>query len=187
MLNPRERPSTATPSVIHVLTPLTEESFANAYADRVHRFAAMVMKNSQDSSDLAQEALLKAMHGLSRFDQRRGTLDAWVWRIVINTARDTGRATRRRTALHERLFANHERTSNPNPVEMTVLNRLRDGELVAAVRRLPVRPRTIIALRFGAQLSNLEIADHLDMRPRAVSMALHRALARLHRDLEAQT
>ncbi|MBJ7596409.1 MAG: sigma-70 family RNA polymerase sigma factor [Candidatus Dormibacteraeota bacterium] len=71
-------------------------------------------------------------------------------------------------------------------MELAVLNRLRDAEILAAVRDLPRKSRTVIALCFGAQLSNLEIAEQLGMRPTAVSMALKRALMQLHRALEGQ-
>jgi RNA polymerase sigma-70 factor (ECF subfamily) len=146
----------------------------------------MVMRDGQDSEDLAQEALVKAIRNLANFDERKGSVDAWVWRIVLNSVRDAGRAARRQTALRDRLLARHAGADAADPVELAVLNRLRDQDLLAAVRRLPVRPRTIVALRFGAHLSNLEIADQLRMRPTAVSMALQRALRRLHRDLEAR-
>ncbi|MGH7777284.1 MAG: RNA polymerase sigma factor [Candidatus Dormibacterales bacterium] len=75
---------------------LDAAAFAEAYAQRVHRFTAMVTRNDQDSADLAQEAPLKALRGLKRHDPSKGALDAWVWRIVINTARDAGRVHRRR-------------------------------------------------------------------------------------------
>ncbi|MBJ7609317.1 MAG: sigma-70 family RNA polymerase sigma factor [Candidatus Dormibacteraeota bacterium] len=182
MLQPADAPAAA----FQVLSPLTPERFASEYAGRVHRFAAMVMRNGQDSEDLAQEALLKAIRGLAKFDQR-GNVEAWMWRIVINTARDSGRASVRQTALRDRLHARSRAEFAVDPVELTVFNRLRDQDLLDAVRRLPVKPRTIIALRFGAQLSNLEIGEQLRMRPRAVSMALHRALQRLHSVLEAQS
>ncbi|MGH7777285.1 MAG: sigma-70 family RNA polymerase sigma factor, partial [Candidatus Dormibacterales bacterium] len=64
-------------------------------------------------------------------------------------------------------------------VEAIALDHLRDADLLAAVRRLPERPRTVIALRYGAQLGTTEIAQQMRMKPSAVSMALGRALARL--------
>jgi RNA polymerase sigma-70 factor (ECF subfamily) len=163
---------------------LDSAEFAAAYAERVHRFAAMVMRNDQDSADLAQEALLKAIRALPRFDSAKGSLEAWLWRIVINTAKDAGRLGTRRNLLRERLFQDRVVSAGERTVEGDVLDRLRDAELLARVRLLPPRSRTVIALRYGAQLGTGEIARHLGINPSAVSMAIGRALTRLRRDLE---
>ena len=172
-------------SEIRLEPPLTADDFALCYTGRVHRFAAMVTRNGQDSADLAQEALVKAIRALPKLDRSRSNIDAWVWRIVVNTARDAGRVSRRHSMLHDRLVRDARTVAAPAP-DLEVLDRLRDDALLAAVRRLPVKPRTIIALRFGGQLTNLEVAEQLRMTPRAVSMALNRALTRLHADLEVR-
>lgn len=158
--------------------------FATEYADRVHRFAAMVMRNDQDSADLAQEALLKAIRALPRFDPAKGSVEAWIWRIVINTARDAGRLSTRRHLLRDRLFQDHLISTDDRSVESDVLDHVRDAELLDRVRRLPERARTVVALRYGAQLGTGEIARQLRIAPSAVSMAIRRALARLRKELE---
>jgi RNA polymerase sigma-70 factor (ECF subfamily) len=165
-------------------SPPNAGDFAAAYAERVHRFAAMLTRNDQDSVDLAQEALIKALQGLPRFDAAKRTLDTWLWRIVINTAKDAGRLSTRRRLLHERWLRNQAASVAERTVESEVLDRVRDAELLATVRWLPERARTMIALRFGAQLGTGEIAQQLGMTPAAVSMAIGRALLRLRRDLE---
>jgi len=158
--------------------------FARAYAEPVHRFAAMATRNDQDSADLAQEALLKAVRGLSRRDAAKGTLEAWVWRIVLNTARDAGRVKKRRLRLREQWLREQALMPETRSIELDALERIRDAELLNTVRRLPERARTLIALRFGAGLTTGEIAEQLGMKPAAVSMAMTRALARLRADLE---
>lgn len=163
---------------------LTAAEFADSYAVRVHRFAAMVTRNDQDSSDLAQEALLKALHGLPRFDPEAGSLEAWVWRIVINTARDAGRLRARRGRLADRWRSEHYERAGQGSVEEDVLRGLRDADLLAAVRALPERARTVIALRYGAQLGTGEIAAQLRMTAPAVSMAIGRALSKLKDQLK---
>ena len=42
-------------------TATTPEAMIDEYCERVHRFAAMVSRGDQDSSDLAQEALARAL------------------------------------------------------------------------------------------------------------------------------
>jgi RNA polymerase sigma-70 factor (ECF subfamily) len=163
------------------------DEFAAAYAARVHRFAAMVTRNDQDSADLAQEALLKALRGLDRFQPEAGNLDAWVWRIVINAAKDAGRLRTRRRLLADRWLREQRTPGGQGSVEADAIQRLGDGELLDAVRRLPQRARTVIALRYGAQLGTGEIATQLRMTAPAVSMAIGRALSRLRQQLEEIT
>jgi RNA polymerase sigma factor (sigma-70 family) len=183
-------PTAALPGTIDVqchtvdVAPLTAGEFAAAYAERVHRFAAMVTRNDQDSEDLAQEALVKALRSLPRLDPSKGSVEAWVWRVVINTARDAGRVRRRRRLLSERWMREELASTGSRNVEADAIERLRDAELLGAVRRLPERARTLIALRFGAQLGTNDIAQQLGMTPPAVSMAVARALSRLRRNLE---
>lgn len=162
----------------------TAEQLARQYARQVHRFAAMVCRDPAESEDLAQEALLKAMLALPRYDPRRGTLDAWLWRIVVNVARDAGRAATRADALWERLVSREPRTGSAEAAETEALRRLSDADLLAQVRRLSRREQTLIALRFGAQLTFEEIGELLGSRPAALRQAVHRSLRRLRAQME---
>lgn len=164
---------------------LTPERLAEQYAAVVYRFSAMVCQDRPQSEDLAQDALLRAMRSLDRFDAAKGTVDAWLWRIVVNLARDRGRAAGRWALAWERLTAH--RTAEPwaEPVESLVMRRLRDEELLEAVRALPRRHRTLIGLRFGGGLSYAEIGAQLGQREEAVKQATYRALASLRKQLEA--
>jgi RNA polymerase sigma-70 factor (ECF subfamily) len=164
--------------------PLTAERLAEEYAPVVYRFSAMLCRDRAQSEDLAQDALLRAMRSLDRFDPARGTLDGWLWRIVVNLARDSGRAAGRWALAWERLAARGSADSWAEPVESLVMRRLRDAELLEAVRALSRRHRTLVALRFGAGLSYAQIGEQLGQSEEAVKQATYRALARLRARLE---
>jgi DNA-directed RNA polymerase specialized sigma24 family protein len=55
--------------------------------------------------------------------------------------------------------------------------------LLAAVRGLPARDRTIIALRYGAELDYVSIGSALDMSAAAAGVAGRRAIGRLRKHL----
>ncbi|MHB8394587.1 MAG: RNA polymerase sigma factor [Candidatus Dormibacteria bacterium] len=160
---------------------MSPEELASAYSEKVHRFAAMVSRGDQDSADLAQEALLRAIRALPRFDPARGSMDAWLWRIVVNCCRDAGRVSRRRLALFDQLQRVHQASAD---AEREALRKLTDHELLEAVRALSPRYRTLIALRYGAGLSYAEIARQVGTTERAAIMAVRRALIRLRQRLE---
>ena len=163
---------------------VTPEALARDHAPRVFRFARMLCHSAADSEDLAQEALLKAMRSLYRFDPSRGSLDAWLWSIVMNVARDAGRASTRAETLWERILSTHLSETPTDEVETLAMRRLSDSQLLDEVTRLPRRYRSLIALRFGGDLSYDEIAQLLHENPAALRQAIRRALKALRVRLE---
>jgi len=159
--------------------PLTAEAFAATYTERVHRFAVLVSPRTSDPDDLAQEALARVLARLDRYDPRRGAMEAWLWQIVLNLARDAGRAAGRSELLLGRLALHHGSGRAEASAESVALRRLEDDALVDAVRRLPRRYRTVIALRFGAGLRATEAAEVLGTTRMSVVHATRRALDRL--------
>ena len=157
---------------------LSAEELSARYAGRVFTFALMVARDAVEAEDLAQSALERAIRSLPRFDPRRGDIGAWLWRIVVNVARDAGRAARRRHLLVQRLMA---RTIPPPDDDIP--GGITDDRLIASVRRLTPLQRSVIALRFGADLEYAAIGDALGMSGVAARMATHRALRSLRADL----
>ncbi len=166
--------------------PLTPETLCARYAERVYRFAAMVARGSAEAEDVAQEALERAIRKLDRFDERRGTLESWLFRIVVNAAADAHRVANRRFALWERLLIERSAPAVADDVEAAALAHLSDAELLAAVRRLRPRERAAIALRFGADLEHADIGHALGLSANAAGVAVRRALAQLRILLQQQ-
>jgi RNA polymerase sigma-70 factor (ECF subfamily) len=163
---------------------VTPEALARDHAGRVFRFARMLCHNPADSEDLAQDALLKAMRSLDQFDPNRGSLDTWLWTIVMNVARDAGRASTRADALWERIVLGHRSEATADEVETLALRRINDAKILDEITQLPRRYRSLIALRFGSDLSYDEIAHLLHEDPAALRQAMRRALKALRVRLE---
>lgn len=165
-----------------VSAELTAEQLCRDYSERVYRFAAMVARGNSEAEDIAQEALLKAIRKLHSYRAERGSLENWLFAIVVRTAKDAGRAASRRMALWNRLNREQE---EPESAETIALERISDAQLLNAVRALPPRERTLIALRFGAGLDHASTGQALGISAPAATMAIRRALARLRKELEA--
>ncbi|TMF44195.1 MAG: sigma-70 family RNA polymerase sigma factor [Chloroflexi bacterium] len=163
---------------------LRAEELCRSHAQRVFRFAAMVARGNAEAEDIAQEALLKAIRKLDAYDPARGSIEAWLWSIVVSAARDAGRAAGRRLALWERLTRLPEQSESIETIESIVLDRIADAQLLDAVRGLPSRDRTLIALRFGAGLDHAASGAAVGISAAAATMALRRALHHLRRRLE---
>ena len=162
---------------------LTAEELCQEYAPSVCRFAATVTGGGPDAEDLAQEALLRAVRSLGTYQPSRGPVEAWLWRIVVNAARDSASRRQRLRELTQRLglLARPESES----VEEEVLGRLRDTDLRTQLRGLALRDRTVIALRYGVGLDTDEVGAAIGLSPESAGKAIRRALARLRARLEA--
>jgi RNA polymerase sigma-70 factor (ECF subfamily) len=161
---------------------LTAEELCRLYAPKVCRFAAMIARSSGEADDLAQDALLRAVRAIGTYDAAKGTPDAWLWRIVVNTSRDAGRRRELARSLLERLIFIAPRESQS--VEDAVLVRLRDADLHTHLRSLPHRDRTLLALRYGAGLDVAEVGAAVGLSADSTGKAIRRALARLRARLE---
>ncbi len=153
---------------------LSAEQLCRDYADRVYRFANMVARDDLEADDLAQTALVHALRALPGFDPGRGEVTAWLWRIVVNAARDHQRAAQRRQLLFLRLrmlwgvSAQIDDVAEPPGIS--------DERLFRAVRGLSPLQRSVVALRFGGDLEWGDVAAALGISRPAAAAAGHRAL-----------
>ena len=164
---------------------ITADEVAQRYWARAHRFAAMVTRNDQDSADLAQEALILVIRRFGQFDASRGSLDAWLWRIVVNVARDAGRASVRRAVLWERLKSSRSTHPVASP-ETLALTQLSNSALLQAVRKRKPKHRPPNAPTCAATPYYPEIAAQLGISAAAALMATRRAIQILRTDLEVK-
>jgi RNA polymerase sigma factor (sigma-70 family) len=154
----------------------TISSLTLLYEHRYHRFlrvAEAIVGDPEVAHDVVQDAFARAIRG--RFGFRRdGDLQAWVWRIVVNTARSAGReAPPAAVGLDEAT----SRAAVTN-------GQARDYELRALVAALPERQRLVLFLRYYAELDYRQIAEAMDVQPGTVGATLHQAHAALRKALE---
>jgi RNA polymerase sigma-70 factor (ECF subfamily) len=161
---------------------LTAEELCRRYTPSVCRFAAMIAGSATDADDLAQDALLRAVRAIRSYDSSRGTAEAWLWRIVVNSARDSARRRERARDLLEQLTFLAPRESES--VEDVVLARLRDADLHAHIRLLSHRDRMLLALRYGVGLDTHEVGAAVRLSPESAGKAIRRALGHLRARLE---
>jgi RNA polymerase sigma factor (sigma-70 family) len=176
---PLALPAAGTVPCISDAGPADAQELCDRYAHRIYRFAAMVARGEVEAEDLAHDALIKAIRRLPLYDSARGSVEAWLWRIVVNTARDAGLTARRRFELLSRLRS--EAASAPVTAPAPLV---RDDQLMNAIRHLKPRDRAVVALRFGADLDYEGVGTGLGISTAAAGVATRRALRRLRNLLE---
>ncbi len=131
--------------------------------------------------DLAQEALIRACRhwpSVSEYD----IPGAWVRRVMLRLVADHHRSHRRRERAIDRFRAGGGVTTNSESDGIDV----DDERWFDAVRSLPARQASVVALHYIDQLSVAEVAEVLEIAPGTVKSSLSRARTRLARTLGAR-
>ena len=157
---------------------LTAEGFCARYSAAVCRFAAIVCGGELEAEDIAQESLFKCLQALAggRVPGDEFRREAWVWRVVSNTASDARRRRRREQGLLSSVLS---MARGHRSVEDDALDAIGDESLAASLKELRARDRVLLALRYGADLSVTDVGRALSMNEDSASAAIRRALSRL--------
>jgi RNA polymerase sigma-70 factor (ECF subfamily) len=155
------------------------------YWNMVIALALSKISNSTEAEDIAQESFLKAYSQLSGLkDPSR--LAGWLSKITIQQCSNSLRRTLRDKkalgcraqpveALDEQLVI----SANPGLTQSQI------QFVRQMVRQLPEKFRTLIIMRFVAELSTVQIAAQLGKRPGTIRVRLYRAYKILRKDLAA--
>ena len=147
------------------------------YVDRVHRFLRSMVANVQDAEDLTNQTFTRMLERIHSFEPRGVPFSAWLFRIARNLAIDHFRAAAREL---------------PDPEEES--GRSAEEEAMASFGHFGMRTlieplsddqRRVLALKYGLDFSNGEVASLLGKSEGAIKSLQHRAFASLERQLAA--
>jgi RNA polymerase sigma factor (sigma-70 family) len=152
-----------------VTPPDLEALYRASHSDLV-RVATAITGDIEAGRDAVHDAFVSVVRVRATF-RGDGTLEAWVWRAVVNSAR-----TRRRAMSDElpESSSTHEADDSVDDAD----------EVRALIRLLPERQRLVLFLRYYADLEYESIADVLGVRPGTVGAALHAAHRTVRRHLQ---
>jgi RNA polymerase sigma-70 factor (ECF subfamily) len=132
------------------------------YRERYSRFrngVAPVAGSYEAAHDAVQEGFARALRANRQYSGR-GSLEGWVWRIVL------------RTALEQRQPGEE---ISLDAVDPEFVEPERDFELSAAIRAMPPRRRLVVFLRYFADLPYQTIAEVLEIDAGTVAATLAQA------------
>ena len=146
-----------------------ESLYHRRYSGFRHGVAGLV-GDREAAHDAVQEGFAQALRSGRQF--RGGSLEAWVWRIIVRKALDAVPTTRGNVW--------------DEGVDEAVLESESDPALAAAIRSLPPRRRLVVFLRYYADLPYSEIARLCGVSAGTVGATLAQAHADLRRALETE-
>ena len=150
------------------------EHLFRAHWPRAYRAAFLIVHDHAAAEDIAQEAFLRAIRRLDRFDRRR-PFGPWLGAIVANRAIDW---TRARTARRE---SDYELPEQIAPAEGRA--HPYSAELLAALATLTPEHRAVVVLRYVLEYTPGEIARALELPRGTVNSRLRRGLDALEAKL----
>lgn len=172
---------------------MKDDAFERLYADHAQALFAFLRYRTGDpvlTEDLMAETFERALRAHGRFDRRRGSGRRWLCTIALNCLSDHARRRKSERRALERVAVGVGVSSEE---ELEEIDEVADRELdhVAErdqlIRSLPLlseAQREVIALRFGADLTNPEIAERTGESTTTIEGRVYRALRKLREAMD---
>jgi RNA polymerase sigma-70 factor (ECF subfamily) len=146
---------------------------------RVYNFFRYRVDDQLLAEDLTATTFEEAWKSRHRYRPERARVSTWLLGIARNVAADHFRRNRRYIELEAIL--DHTGTES---AEEVVDRRTDVARLVALLAQLTERERELVSLKYGAQLTNREIARVTGLTETNVGTILHRIVQRLRHNWE---
>lgn len=159
------------------------------YQHKVIKLVARLLRDPAEAEDVAQEAFVKAYRALGSF-RGDSAFYTWLYRIAVNTARNSIASRQRRPLDYEADLSESEqsvvesRMRHGDTPEAAALSEEIRATVNRAVEELPEDLRTAIILREVEGLSYEEIAAAMDCPVGTVRSRIFRARESIDRNLK---
>lgn len=158
------------------LSPALLGRLYDTYFPRLYNYLSYRTANREEAEDLAGLVFERVIDKFHLFDPRKGAFENWLFTIARNTLTNHKRRQQRHpeSELGDWLEGEGELSPDQLFLKQEELRRLQ-----GYLSRLNDRDRELIALRYGAGLSQRRVGELLGMSEPTVAVALSRAVQRL--------
>ncbi len=161
------------------------EVFVRRYHRPLYAFLVRFTASHSLADDVFQETFLK-VHSAAKTLHDRGNIKSWLFTVAANSARDALRSRTRRAAMsldqspdddggRRRSFGDLLTTKNMAPEELSVNRETREAVL-QQVSAMEPRLREVLALSYLTEMTQVKIAELLDIPLGTVKSRLHQAV-----------
>ncbi|MFC2036194.1 RNA polymerase sigma factor [Chloroflexota bacterium] len=158
----------------------TRDHFADLYEEflpKVFRYVQYKVSNMQLAEDLTSTVFEKTLINFSKYSKDKAKFSTWLFSIARNTIIDHYRVQSKREAIS--LEETAELSSEIMSPDEELVKKEDLKKLRANLPRLSSKEQEIIALKFGAELNNRQIAERLNLSESNVGTKLYRAIRKL--------
>ena len=141
---------------------------------RVYNYFRYRLRNDAVAEDLTSRTFEKAWTQRVRYRRDLAGLSTWLFSIARNVAVDHLRAQRPHLPLEAA-----EHVAAPGTPQDHIAHASDLQRLAALLRRLPAREQELVALKYGAEATNREIAAVTGLSESNVGTILHRVVLEL--------
>ncbi len=154
----------------------------SSYYKRVYNYVGYRVQEHHIAEDLTSQVFEKIYVKLESYNEEKSPFEVWMFAIARNTINDYYRQLKRRQYLS--LDGFKDLISRDVTPENHILKAETSTALRIAVSALKMKERNIIAMKYGADLKNKEIAAILDISESSVGVLLHRSIKKLRKEME---
>ena len=166
--------------IIEKIGSSAAETFAGLYEQylpKVYRYVNYRITDTHMAEDLTSAVFEKALTKFNSYKADKAAFSTWIFTIARNTLTDHFRSSQsHKTVLMEDPAAAAEPVSRPDE-ESEKEEELQ--ELRTCLARLSKSEQEIISLKFGAEMTNRQIAGMLSLSESNVGIIVYRAVRKL--------
>jgi len=162
-----------------------QASFAAVYDHffrRVYNYVRYRVGDPASADDVTAQIFERALNHLSEYHSNRGSFAAWLFGIARHAVQDHLRKRRRNP--HVPLESVEDRLSDAAGPDQHVEAKQDREYLLGLIASLNEREKEILALKFGASLTNRRIAELIGLKESHVGVILYRTMGKLREKLQ---
>lgn len=180
--------------------PSAFEDLVELHQTLMERVASMYVRSPAVAQDVVQDTWLSVLNSIDSFESR-SSLKTWIFRILVNSAKTCGIRERRTVPFSSLAAAGSDEPFDAAQLEegalrpggaegapadpaQQLLSREAMREAVHAIDRLPDGQRQVIAMRDLHGWSSDEVCSALGISGGNQRVQLHRARAKVRRELQ---
>ncbi|MFD1175606.1 sigma-70 family RNA polymerase sigma factor [Paenibacillus puldeungensis] len=162
-----------------------DEEFGNifeTYYTRIFKYIRYRVDSEYTAEDLTSQVFEKMLTKRSTYRTDRSPFEVWLITIARNTVNDYFRSRRRQRLFSLDLFKDAA-SRDQGPESRTIVKET-ERNLNLAMKSLKLKERHILALKFGAGLKNVQIAELMEISESNVGVMLFRVMQKLKHEME---
>lgn len=136
---------------------LAQKAFYEKFAGKMFGVCLRYMNGDDEAQDVLQDGFVKVFDNLSKYE-KKGSLEGWVRRIIVNTALDQIRKNKK--------FVDNVAADSVSYLledNVYIVEDLQADDLLKIINKLPVGYRVVFNLFAIEGYSHKEIAEKLDI------------------------